>query len=148
MKWRNMMSAIGSESTKTVKNLLAAYAREYAAYTQYTAFAQRADVDGLHGVASLFRATARAEQIHSNNHAKIIGLLGGEAACEASVIKPKSTLENLETALRGENYEIDTMSNSLQKQKAMMPKLRFVHFTAQWRQKRRTHVCLVMQSIN
>jgi len=62
-----------------------------------------------HGAASLFRAAARAEQIHAANHARVIGILGGQAEAEIHPVEVKSTLENLKAALNGEQYEIDTM---------------------------------------
>jgi rubrerythrin len=103
------MPAIAVENSKTIENLLAAYEGESNAHAKYTAFAVKADADGLHGAASLFRAAARAEQIHAANHAGIIKQLGGEAKCEVHAVEVKSTLENLKTALAGEQYEVDTM---------------------------------------
>ncbi len=103
------MPAIAAESAITVQNLLAAFEGESNAHAKYTAFAVRADADGLHGAASLFRAAARAEQIHAANHARAIKQLGGEAKCEIHAVEVKSTLDNLKAALSGEQYEIDTM---------------------------------------
>ncbi|HWT65124.1 MAG TPA: ferritin family protein, partial [Terracidiphilus sp.] len=53
----------------TVKNLKAAYQGEMNARALYIAFAAQADEDGYCGIASLFRAAARAEQIHAHNQA-------------------------------------------------------------------------------
>jgi rubrerythrin len=103
------MSAIAAENAITVQNLLAAFEGESNAHAKYTAFAAKADADGLHGAASLFRAAARAEQIHAANHARVIGILGGQAECAIHPVEVKSTLENLKAALNGEQYEIDTM---------------------------------------
>jgi rubrerythrin len=103
------MSGIAAENAITVQNLLAAYEGESNAHAKYTAFAAKADADGLHGAASLFRAAARSEQIHAANHARVIGTLGGNAKAEIHPVEVKSTLENLKTALNGEQYEIDTM---------------------------------------
>ncbi len=103
------MSGIAAENTVTVQNLLAAFEGESNANAKYTAFAVKADADGLHGAASLFRAAARAEQIHAANHARVIKQLGGEATCEIHPVEVKTSLENLKTALGGERYEIDTM---------------------------------------
>ena len=101
--------SVAAENAVTVKNLLAAFEGESNAHAKYTAFAVKADEDGLHGAASLFRAAARAEQIHATNHARVIKQLGGEATCTIHEVEIKSTLENLKVALGGENYEIDTM---------------------------------------
>ncbi len=101
--------SIAVENSKTVANLLAAFEGESNAHAKYTAFAAKADTEGWRGAASLFRAAARAEQIHAENHARVIKQLGGEARCEIHAPEVKSTLENLKAALAGEQYEIDTM---------------------------------------
>ncbi|MDR3725988.1 MAG: rubrerythrin family protein, partial [Terracidiphilus sp.] len=103
------MPSVAAENEITVKNLLAAFEGESNAHAKYTAFAAKADQDGLHGAASLFRAAGRAEQIHAANHARVIKQLGGEAKCEIHAAEVKSTLENLKAALGGEQYEVDTM---------------------------------------
>jgi len=103
------MPGIVAENAITVQNLMDAFEGESNAHAKYTAFAVKADDDGLHGAASLFRAAARAEQIHAANHARVIGLMGGHAECEIHPVEVKSTLENLKAALNGEQYEIDTM---------------------------------------
>jgi len=103
------MPGIATENTITVQNLLSAFEGESNAHAKYTAFAVKADEDGLHGAASLFRAAGRAEQIHATNHARVIGILGGYAECEIHPVEVHSTLENLKAALNGEQYEIDTM---------------------------------------
>ena len=103
------MPAIAAENEVTVNNLLAAFEGESNAHAKYTAFAGKADADLLHGAASLFRAAARAEQIHAANHARVIKQLGGEAKCEIHAVEVKGTLENLKAALEGEQYEVDTM---------------------------------------
>jgi rubrerythrin len=98
------------ENAVTVKNLLAAFNGESNAAAKYAAFAVKADEDGLHGAASLFRAASRAEQIHAANHARVIKQLGGgDATAEIHAAEVKDTLSNLKVALGGENYEIETM---------------------------------------
>jgi rubrerythrin len=103
------MPVIAAENAATVQNLLAAFEGESNAHAKYIAFAVKADADGLHGAASLFRAAGRAEQIHAANHARVLKQLGSEAACTLHAVEIKSTLENLKTALGGEQYEVDTM---------------------------------------
>ena len=103
------MSGISAENAVTVQNLLAAFEGESNAHAKYTAFAVKADEDGLGGAASLFRGAARAEQIHAANHARVIAQLGARAEAEIHAFEAKSTLENLKAALNGEQYEIDTM---------------------------------------
>jgi rubrerythrin len=103
------MHGIAAENTITVQNLLTAFEGESNAHAKYTAFAVKADTDGFKGAASLFRAAARAEQIHAANHARVIKQLGGNATCVIHPVEVKTTLENLKTALNGEKYEVDTM---------------------------------------
>lgn len=93
----------------TTQNLLAAYQGEINARARYIAFAAQADADGFAGIASLFRAAARAEQIHANNQARVLRQMGAEATAEVYACNVRTTLENLKTALSGENYEIGTM---------------------------------------
>jgi rubrerythrin len=103
------VSTIPTKNAATVSNLRAAFEGESKANAKYIAFAVKADADGWHGAASLFRASAQAEQIHAANHARVIRQLGGEAGCEIERADAKSTLENLKTALAGEQFEIDCM---------------------------------------
>jgi rubrerythrin len=103
------MPPVVVENATLIKNLLAAFEGESNAHAKYVEFAKKADSEDLHGVASLFRAAGRAEEIHAANHARVIKQLRGEAACEIHSIEVKSTLENLRTALSGEQYEIDVM---------------------------------------
>jgi rubrerythrin len=103
------MPVVTEQNATTVQNLLSAFEGESNAHAKYTAFAVKADADGWHGAASLFRAAGRAEQIHAANHARVIKQLGGEAQCTIHAVEVKTTLENLKAALSGEQYEIDTM---------------------------------------
>jgi rubrerythrin len=105
------MSATAYELGKemTIRNLLTAYQGEMNTQARYRRFAEKADADGLFGVASLFRAAARSEQIHANNQARAIRQLGGEATATVEAADVKDTLENLREALTGEKYEIDTI---------------------------------------
>jgi rubrerythrin len=107
--------AQGTKSTEnkpavtTLDNLQAAYNGESNAHERYVAFAEKADEEGFGQVASLFRAAARAEEIHAKAHAEVIKKIGGTP--QADIQKPdvKSTRENIEAALKGETYERDSM---------------------------------------
>lgn len=101
------LSAASSTSTK--ENLLAAFQGESNAHARYVAFATKADQEGYGRVASLFRAAARAEEIHAKNHADVLKKVGVEAKAELKAADVKSTRENLKAALEGETYERDTM---------------------------------------
>ena len=82
--------------TKTVEDLKAAFAGESQANRKYLAFDKKADSDGLTQVARLFRAAAHAETVHALNHFRA---MDGVSA----------TIDNLQAAIQGENYEWVTM---------------------------------------
>lgn len=96
-------------ASPTMKNLQAAYNGESNANVMYLAFAQKADQEGYKQVASLFRAAAKAEEIHRDNHAKVIKAMGGVPQNNITTPEVKTTAENLATAIKGESYERDTM---------------------------------------
>ena len=98
-----------ASSSATLDNLKAAFNGESNAHARYLAFAQKADEEGYGDVASLFRAAARAEQIHAANHAVVITKMGGTPEADVKEPEVKSTRENLQAAIKGESYERDTM---------------------------------------
>jgi len=93
----------------TLTNLQAAFNGESNAHAKYVAFAVKADEEGYHQVASLFRAAASAEKIHATNHAEVIRELGAEPRADIAPPDVGTTRKNLEAALAGESYERDTM---------------------------------------
>ena len=82
--------------SKTTENLQAAFAGESQANRKYLAFARKAEQEGHQQVARLFRAAAQAETVHALNHFRALG-------------EVKSTAENLQAAIAGENYEVVNM---------------------------------------
>lgn len=102
--------AWGAETVgDTLKNLQAAFDGESNAHARYVEFARKADQEGYGQVASLFRAAARAEEIHAQAHAEVIRKLGAEPKADLQKIEVESTRGNLEAALKGETYEKETM---------------------------------------
>ncbi len=97
------------KSPKTLENLMKAYDGESNANAKYLEFAKKADEEGYGKVASLFRATAKAEEIHAGNHAEVIKSLGGTPKAEIKLPEIKTTAENLKAAIEGESYEFQTM---------------------------------------
>ena len=95
--------------TTTLDNLQEAFNGESNAHHRYLAFAAQADVEGFHQVASLFRATAKAEEFHACNHAEVIRMMGAHPKEKIEKPDVKSTRENLQAAMDGEIYERDTM---------------------------------------
>ncbi len=98
-----------SQKVSTLDNLQAAYNGESNAHAKYVEFTKKADEEGYGQVASLFRAAARAEEIHANAHGEVIKKMGGTPKADVKKPEVKSTKANLEAALKGESYERDTM---------------------------------------
>jgi rubrerythrin len=97
-------------SEQTLDNLNAAFQGESNAAQRYAAFARSADAEGHAQAAKLFRATARAESIHRDNHKEAILALGGKVKnFKLDEVKLGTTAENLQAAIKGESYERDTM---------------------------------------
>lgn len=105
-----------SAATTTLDNLQTAFNGESNAHARYRAFAEKANQEGYAEVASLFRAAARAEEVHAGNHAVVIKKLGGTPQAKLDTPVVKSTKENLEAAIKGESYERDTMYPEFLKQ--------------------------------
>ena len=82
--------------SKTLDNIMAAFAGESQANRKYLAFARQAEKEGLPQVAKLFRAAAEAETIHALAHLRNAGKIG-------------NTMDNLKAALEGETYEFTKM---------------------------------------
>jgi rubrerythrin len=77
---------------KTGDNLKEAFTGESKASTTYLAFARKAEQEGQPQVSKLFRAAALAETLHARNHLDVMEGI-------------KSTQENLQAAISGENME-------------------------------------------
>ena len=82
------------KGTKTEKNLMEAFAGESQARNKYTYYASKAKKDGYVQIAAIFEETANQEKEHAKLWFK--HLQGGAV---------KGTLENLEDAAAGENFE-------------------------------------------
>lgn len=102
-------SPVPSSGEKTLENLQTAFNGESNAHAKYLEYAKRADAEGYTKVASLFRAAARAEEIHAANHSAVIQKMGGAPQAEIKLPEIKTTKENLEDAVKGETYERDVM---------------------------------------
>lgn len=108
--------ATAAGASTTMENMQAAFNGESNAHARYLAFAKQADNEGYGEVASLFRAAARAEEIHAANHAAVIKEMGAVPHAQIETPTLKSTRENLEAAIKGESYERDTMYPDFLKQ--------------------------------
>ena len=82
------------KGTKTEKNLMEAFAGESMARNKYTYFASKARKAGFEQLAAIFEAPANNEQEHAKLWFKLLN--GGDVS---------GTLDNLNAAAAGENYE-------------------------------------------
>jgi rubrerythrin len=94
---------------KTIENLKAGIIGETTASAKYAAFAQKAREEGNDTIAKLFDAASKAESIHAANHTKVLESLGEKMDAFTPEFEVKTTSENLQAGMEGENYEINTM---------------------------------------
>jgi len=80
----------------TLDNLKEAFAGESQAFQKYVNFARKAEQEGFHSIAKLFRTVAEAEKIHAEGHLRAMEGVG-------------TTAQNLQEAVDGETYEYTTM---------------------------------------
>ena len=84
------------KKSKTYKNLMTAFTGEVQAHAKYKYFADKAKKEGYEQIAEIFRYTAENELEHAKLWFKELELL-------------KTTLENLNIAASGENFEWSEM---------------------------------------
>lgn len=104
----NGNTAVNAKATN-YQNLQDAFKGETTASAKYAAYSKKAEEEGQHAIAMLFKAASAAEKIHANNHKAVLE----DAGQSVPVITPQYTVghtrENLNDALQGETYEITTM---------------------------------------
>jgi len=93
------------KGTKTEKNILTAFCGESQARNRYSYFASQAKKDGYVQIQHIFEETANQEKEHAKRLFKL--LEGGEVEISASFPAGAigTTIENLQEAAAGENYE-------------------------------------------
>ncbi|KJS28763.1 MAG: rubrerythrin [Desulfatitalea sp. BRH_c12] len=82
--------------SKTSDNLKSAFTGESEARNKYTFFAEAARKEGYLYIARIFEETAENERQHAKDHLLLLGGLG-------------DTVANLEEAIGGEHYEVESM---------------------------------------
>ncbi len=92
------------KGTKTEQNLMQAFAGESQARNKYTYYASKAKKEGYEQIAAIFEETAGNEKEHAKIWFKLLN--GGDI---------KSTIDNLEDAANGENYEWTDMYDKFAK---------------------------------
>jgi rubrerythrin len=103
------MSTHDTPTSANLKNLMTAFEGESNASVKYTAFSIKAEAEGYLRMAALFRAVARAEQVHAAHHACVINNMGGTPHAAIYPCELKSTRENLETVHAGEKHVSEVM---------------------------------------
>jgi rubrerythrin len=99
-----------SKIKKTEENLKTAFNEESTASEKYKKFSQTANKEGFDTIAKLFDAVSKSESIHAFNHGKVLEKYGkGVAVAEIGSYEVKTTVENLQAALKSESYEMQTM---------------------------------------
>lgn len=104
------------KGTKTLENLMKAFAGESQARNRYTFYADQAAEEGYDQIAELFLETADNEKIHAEiffNHLQD-GLKGEEFPCPVDIsatypVALRNTLDNLKAGALGENEEWDKL---------------------------------------
>jgi rubrerythrin len=104
------MISCTTKPVNTIENLKAAYNGESTASAKYASFAERAKAEGFDTVAVMFLATSKAETIHAANHLKVLQKLGVKVdGPQLGPFTVLTTAENLNDAIKGETYELETM---------------------------------------
>jgi len=105
----NMSGSPADANTKTTEDLLAAFKGETTASAKYAACSKKAEQEGYHQIALLFKAASTAEKIHANNHKAVLEDGGAKVNPVTPEFTVQSTKENLQDAIKGETYEAATM---------------------------------------
>ncbi|HEY3703966.1 MAG TPA: rubrerythrin family protein [Terracidiphilus sp.] len=103
------MHAVASEQEILIEKLQNALDNESNAHLRYLEFAEKADGEGWHGVASLFRGVARAEEIHAANHRRILHQFEPDLHFVPARTEEGTTIENVRTALAAELCEVGSI---------------------------------------
>lgn len=106
------MAVFGADNparTQTIDDLKAAFTGETTASAKYAAYSKKAADEGFAKVSKLFEAASKSESFHAANHKAVLEQLGVTAPEVTPKFDVKSTVENLQDAIKGESYEVATM---------------------------------------
>jgi rubrerythrin len=92
-----------------MQNMQDAFKGETTASAKYAAYSKKAEAEGYHEIALLFKAASASENIHANNHKVVLEDAGQKVPAITPEFTVNSTSENLKDAIKGEGYEISTM---------------------------------------
>jgi rubrerythrin len=104
---RMLAHALGIEDDAVIRNLETAFEEESKNSAACKAYAVNAEEEGYPGLASMFRATARADQIHASNHARVLRHMGGSTQFEVPLPRIEGAIENLRSALVDQKFEVE-----------------------------------------
>jgi rubrerythrin len=110
--WVLLLAGCGGriEEVMTRDNLLEAYHGESTVRARYIDYAALAEDENLPEIALMFRALAKSEEIHANNHRAALASMGFMiAAPDIAEYQRGLTELNIEVSIQGELYEVDTM---------------------------------------
>lgn len=90
-------------------NMQDAFKGETTASAKYEAYSKKAEEEGFHEIAMLFKAASKSEKIHANNHKSVLAGSSQTVPEITPEFTVKTTKENLKDAIAGEGYEVKTM---------------------------------------
>ena len=141
-------AVLSSEGATTLGDLQIAYNVERNAQKRYEVFAHQADLEGYHGVASLFRAAMRGEEIHAALHSGAIKDLCGKATATVDPVIIQPTRANLTSAIAEETYERDRMYRTFARQASQQGCAGAVASCSRAREAETTHAALFRQALD
>ncbi len=103
------VSATANASELNYENMKEAFKGETTASAKYAAYSKKAEEEGYHEIAMLFKAASTSEKVHAGNHKAVLKQGNQQAPSFTPEFTVKSTKENLKDAIAGETYEITTM---------------------------------------
>jgi len=86
---------------KTIDNVMNTYKNEVTAYTKYIDYAQKAEKEGFHPIAILYKAVSISQQIQAQNNKLVLEASNVSAPTITPVYEVKTTKENLQGDLDG-----------------------------------------------
>jgi rubrerythrin len=105
----NNESKNANETALNYENMKEAFKGETTASAKYSAYSKKAEEEGYHEIALLFKAASASEKVHANNHKAVLREGDQQVPSITPEFTVKSTKENLKDAIAGETYEITTM---------------------------------------
>ncbi len=99
-----------SNPKKSIEDLKTAFNNESTASLKYSKFAQVAQKEGYDTISKLFDVVSESSNILANSHRKTLEILGSRPGfAEIGSFDVKTTIENLQSAINGEAYQVQTM---------------------------------------